>query len=223
MKKSILSCITFFSFLPLLFNVISCSNSQESKLVYTESNTIKQSVKDKEQDITWTLELEEERLSKTISRDSMEIGQDVFYNIELYKINRDLQKSVYPSYSDFGSLDTSNLQPSVKNRINMFCESFSSENHSGADSFFSRKYIFNYVFFLNDFENGWKENFGEMPPEKNKLFNKWIFGEPFNGAQIIQIPVRFYSDCGTIDVTVFLNSSGNNEIYQISIDRWQKA
>ncbi len=222
MKKVSLLSVSIFSIISVLSCFNSCSNSQESKLVYTESNTIKQSVKDKEQDITWTLELEEDRLSKTISRDTMEIGQDVFYNIELYKISRDLQTSVYPSFSDFGSLDTSNLLPSVRNRINMFCEAFASENHSGADSSFSRKYIFNYVFFLNDFEKGWKENFDKELPE-DKIFNKWIFGEPFNGAEIIQIPVRFYSDCGTIDVTVFLNSSGNNEIYQISIDRWQKA
>ena len=223
MKKSILSGLTLFSFLSLLFNTTSCSNTQESKLVYSESNTIKQNVKEKEQDITWTLELEEDRLSKTITRDSMVIGQDVFYNIELFKIDRDKQKPVYPSFTDFGSLDTSSLNPLVKNRIKTFIESFSSENHNGSDAAFSRKYVFNYVFFLNDFEAGWKKNFNEEIPDPSKLFTKWILGEPFNGADIIQIPVRFYTDYGTIDMTLFLSAYGSNEFYQITIDRWQKV
>jgi hypothetical protein len=55
------------------------------------------------------------------------------------------------------------------------------------------------------------------------IFTKWLFGEPFIGSEIIQIPVRFYATCGIIDMTVFLNSSGNNEIYQITINRWKKV
>ena len=204
----------------LLFN--SCSNTQESKLVYTESNTIKQSVKDKEQDITWTSELEGERLTKRINRNSITIGNDVPYNKELFKISQKSQIPVYPSISDFGSLDTSRLNPSVKEKITNFCKSFNSPEYGGSESYFSYKYIFNYVFFLKDFEEGWKSNFSKTLPEKD-LFKKWVFGEPFNGADIIQIPVRFYTDYGTIDVVMFLDSSGNNDFYQITIDRWQKV
>ena len=212
-----------FPFSVILICLISCSNTQESKLVYNaESDTIKQSVKDKEQGITWTQELEEERLSQRINRDSMELGADVAYNQEVYKISKKNQNPVYPSLSDFGSLDTSNLRNSVKQKLNSFCEVFADSEKSGADSYFSRKYIFNYVFFVNDLKDGWKKHFDKAYPEKSNIFNKWTFGEPFNGADIIQIPVRFYADCGTIDVTVFLSSTGNNEFYQITIDRWQK-
>ena len=63
----------------------------------------------------------------------------------------------------------------------------------------------------------------EKLKEDEKLFSKWTLGEPFIGSEIIQIPVRFYADCGTIDVMMFLSSSGNNEFYQITIDRWQKV
>ena len=76
---------------------------------------------------------------------------------------------------------------------------------------------------MTDLEADWSKNFGKKLPEEGQLFTKWIYGEPFNGADIIQIPVRFYADCGTIDVTVFLNSTGNNEFYQITIDRWKKV
>ena len=79
------------------------------------------------------------------------------------------------------------------------------------------------MFFINDFEEGWKKNFSKNIPAPEKRFKKWIYGEPFNGAEIIQIPVRFFSDYGTIDMTVFLNANGNNEFYQITIDRWQKV
>ena len=191
--------------------------------MYTESNTIKQSVKDKEQDITWTLELEGERLTKVINRNSLVIGSDVPYTKDIFKISKDNHSPVYPLAGDFGSLDTRNLSSSVKDKLNTFCQALGAEGYSGADSVFSRKYIFNYVFFINDFEEGWKKNFSKDIPAPEKRFKKWIYGEPFNGAEIIQIPVRFFSDYGTIDMTVFLNANGNNEFYQITIDRWQKV
>ncbi len=221
LKKVFNSVILIFSFLiPLL--TISCSNTQESKLVYTENNTIKQNVKEREQDITWTMELEGERLTKKINRGSMQLGSDVPYTKDLYKISKTYQRPVYPSIEDFGSLDTRDLRVSVKEKVNTFCTAFASEGHIGADSYFSKKYIFNYVFFLKDFEEGWIKYFGKLKTNKSSPFKKWLFGEPFNGPDFIQIPVRFYADCGTIDMTMFLNSSGNNEFYQITIDRWQK-
>lgn len=215
---------------------LSCKNNTEPKLVYTENDTIKKSVKAREQGITWTQELEKERLTEKITRASKELGAEVPYNKELFKISKDNQSPVYPEFNDFGSLDTRNLRPSLKEKMNNFCKSLSSEKHSGADAFFSRKYIFNYVFFIKDLEEGWKNNFDtdypEIKEDKSKkkegeaeqgLFTKWTFGEPFIGSEIIQIPVRFYATCGTIDMTVFLNSSGNNEIYQITINRWKKV
>ena len=236
MKKSFCTYILIFLNILAAVSIISCKNTSETKLAYTESDTIKKSVKEKEHGITWTQELEAERLSEPISRSSMELGFDVLYSKDLFKISKQKQKAVYPELSDFGSLDTRNLRPSVKEKLNNFCTSLSSENHSGADAFFSRKYIFNYVFFVNDLEKGWKTNFGTDYPKNTAVeqteqtnsdefttFIKWTFGEPFVGSEIIQIPVRFYATCGIIDVTVFLNSNGNNEIYQITIDRWKKV
>ena len=222
MKNNFSLLKQIISLLILITGIVSCKNNTESKLVYTENNTIKQNVKEKEQDITWTLDIEGDRLSKTINRNSIEIGKDVIFNKEIFKISKENQNPVYPSFEDFGSLDTSNMRLSVKNKLNEFCQAFIAENHSGADAYFSRKYIFNWIFFIQNFEDGWKNNF-DSEKAKNPVLTKWIFGEPFNGADIIQIPVRFYADCGTIDMTVFLISKGNNEIYQITIDRWQKV
>ena len=223
MKNKYCAALMIFTSIILLTVFVSCKNTSESKLVYTESNTIKKAVKEKEKNITWTQELEAERLSKRITRSSMELGSDVVFSKELFKIQKKGQKLLYPDFTDFGSLDTSNLSSPLKTKLNDFCKSLSSENHAGADSYFSRKYIFNYVFFIKDLEEGWKKNFGKAYSEKDELFTKWIFGQPFIGSEIIQIPVRFYSDHGIIDITVFLNAGTNNEFYQITIDRWKKV
>ena len=213
--------------------ISSCKNTSETKLVYTESDTIKKSVKEKEKDITWTQEIEASRLTERITRSSMTLGNDVSYTKDIFKISKTQQAPVYPDLTDFGSLDTRNLQTSVRDKLNKFCKSLSTQNHSGADSYFSKKYLFNYVFFVKDIESEWKKNFGQDYPKESSasdtesegsdIFSKWIFGEPFVGSEIIQIPVRFYASCGIIDVTVYLNSSGNNEIYQITINRWKKV
>ncbi len=223
LKKALKSKILLFSFsiFFILFN--SCKNTTETKLVYTESDTIKKSVKEKEENITWTNELEGERLTQIINRNSIQVGQEVIYNKDLYKISIQPQHPVYPNFSDFGSLDTSTLKPHDKEKINNFCKALSSKEQQGAEAFFNRKYLFNYIFFLEALKAGWQNNFNQAIPANSELFNKWLFGEPFYGSDILQIPVRFYADCGTIDMTVFLNSSGNNEIYQITINRWKKV
>ena len=252
MKKKLYFEVIILSsmLLPVLF--FSCkNNTTETKLIYSENNTIKQAVKNKEQEISWTTELAPERLTADVSRTSVNISQDILYNVDLIKVISNDNVLVFPELEDFGSLDISKLNPSANEKINEFCEKLSKSLYSGADSYFSRKYIFNYVFFRNDLISGWKENFGKKIPEeynkeiknieseskdsdeKNKksekkeelkpLFSKWILGEPFIGAELMQIPVRFYTDCGIIDMTMFLSSGGNYEFYQITIDRWKKV
>ncbi len=58
--------------------------------------------------------------------------------------------------------------------------------------------------------------------QKEKLFLKWIIGEPFSSEEIIQIPVRLYCKYGTIDVTLYLNKQKSNAVSLITIDRWNK-
>ena len=139
MNKNLRKSIYILSSGIILFSTIACKNTSETKLVFSDNDTIKQSVKDREQGITWTQELEKDRLSQTITRNSIELGLEVPYTKEVFKINKSNQSPVYPEYSDFGSLDTRNIRPSIKEKMNNFCSSLSSENHNGADAFFSRK------------------------------------------------------------------------------------
>ncbi len=223
MKKTYNSTFLLLFTSVILIGFNSCKNSNDTKLVYIESETIKQSVKEKEQGITWTQEIEKDRLTQKIKRNGIEASPEVPFNKDLYKITKNIQNPVYPSYYDFGSLDITNLKPEIKEKLNAFCKAFSSEAHKNASSYFHKKYLFNYIFFENDIDTCWQKNFNVKLPENSEYFNKWIFGEPFYGDDIIQIPVRFYADCGTIDVMVFLSSGGNNEFYQITIDRWKKV
>ena len=134
MKKSLRIYISLFFSVFFIISIIACNNSAETKLVYTENDTIKQSVKEREQGITWTQELEKERLTTRITRSSMEIGSDVPYNKELFKISKTMQAPVYPDLNDFGSLDTRNIRATVKDKMNNFCSNLSLENHTGTAS-----------------------------------------------------------------------------------------
>jgi len=202
---------------------LSCKNASESKLEYSENQTIKSQVQNKEDKITWTLELEPDRLTRSLSKDKLMISPDVLFSTDILKISDAFQKPVFPELSDFGKLRTVEFQNQLESRIDDFCSKFSENKIIELQSFFNNPYIFNYVFFVKDLKEGWKLNFEqEYPEEAEQLFTKWIFGEPFMGSQIIQLPLRFYCDYGTIDVTIYIDSNENHGFYQILIDRWGK-
>ena len=114
----------------------------------------------------------------------------------------------------------------------------SSNIYSGPEKYFYEPYKFNYLFFRNDFIEGWKNYFkkdfpytledtkqtdDEGNPVKISLFSKYILGQPFIGAEIISLPVRFYCQEGKIDVTLYISNDNKSLIYQITIDRWVKV
>lgn len=203
---------------------ISCKNTTENKLIYSENDTIKELVKNREQSITWTFEMEPDRLTKKITRSVWDIGPDVPFTPDYLKLSKNLQRPVFPSLDDFGILKTDNITYNVKDKIEDFCKKLSEYQDSEIVAFFSSKYVFNYVFFLQDFEKGWKKNFGvAIPDDEDQIIKKWLVAEPFTGTNIMQIPVRFFCNYGTIDVTIYMNPNGNNEFYQITIDRWVKV
>ena len=232
-KSTVFVSAFFISFLSMFF-LISCKNSPNSKLEYVENNTLKELIKNREHDVTWTKEIEGERLSKNISTDKEKIASDVAYAREILKIiNNNASDSVYPEYEDFGSLDTRQFKTPLKQKVDEFCKALSKNIYSGPESFFNNKYIFNYVFFVKEIEQNWESNFQKSFPieksaekkevEKNKnetLFSKWILGEPFNGDDITIVPVRFYCSQGVVDVTLYFDNQ--NSICQITIDRWKK-
>lgn len=213
--------------IPLL--LASCSNAGNTKLSYSDVDTIKEIIKDRESQVSWTRALEGSRLDEDISADKEIYDKNIKLNHTIAKLNRAKQNSVFPEFPDFGSLDTRLLSFQTKEAVQKFCKSLSSDFYNQQTSFDS-SYIFNLVFFRNDFIEGWNKNFSEDFPakktkdeteeKKEELFTYWLLGEPFIGEEITQVPVRFYCKQGIVDVTLYLNR--NNLINQILIDRWEK-
>lgn len=219
-----------------------CSNQSESKLTYTVNETVKDIVKEKEVNIRWTKEIEGERLNTAIS-DSELIASNVDYLPSTLKVLRNFKEPVYPSIENFGNLDASNLPEEVEKIIRDFCNAVSENIYSGPEKYFKGNYAFNFVFFKKDLIEKWPVFFETEFPIKSEdfpaktdenkeeqekqmpdpIFEKWYLGQPFIGETITEVPVRFFSKNGTIDVTIFISTQGgDNSIYQVTINRWGK-
>ena len=131
MKKTWYSAFFILSSMLISANFFSCkNNTTETKLVYTENNTIKQAVKNKEQEITWTIEIAPERLQQDFSRASANISPEILFNVDLIKVRSNDKAPVFPELDDFGSLDLSKLKPEAKERIIKVCEALSKSLYS---------------------------------------------------------------------------------------------
>lgn len=210
----------------LIIFLVSCKNNSENKIIISEEDTIKRMVLNKESSVTWSKELEPDKLSQPIKIKNLPISKEVEYNIDILKVLNNYQNPIYPEFENFGSLDSSNLSLSLKEKINNFCEKLSKGSFQEIKVAFHSDYIFNYVFFTNDFKKYCKENLKIDNPEElqenETIFTKWIIGEPFIGKEILQLPVRFYCNEGTLDITLYMNIQKEYLIYQITIDRWEK-
>lgn len=239
-KSLFISFITIFLF--------ACSNNSESKLSYTDVETVKNYIQSMEVEVSWTKELEPDKLEeKTEPEDRL--GEGLQYNKNTILVLPDYKQSVYPSLEDFGSLNTSVMSDIQNKTITGVCSALATNVYNGPESFFQNKYQFNLFFFRKELIENWKVNFEEDFPVKpedfdlkksekpeevegedsaeepqlpDPIFNNWIIGEPFNGEGIAEIPVRFFSKKGSVDVTIYMNPNSENSIFQITINRWGK-
>lgn len=232
-KKYIFSTLVLFSFF------IGCSNTQNEELFYNDIDTIKEYVLDKENNITWTKEIEGEILLQDISSNSS-IQKTEFYTPEAVKVLKNYQNPVFPSIDNFGSLNTENLSKQTKEFLNEFCTEISNNIYSNPDRYFKNSFIFNYVFFRKELIDNWpvffNTEFPVLPEDFNQnteesennqdkkepipIFTKWYLGEPFVGEDLVEVPVRFFTQNGNIDVTIVMAINTETRIYQIVIDRW---
>ena len=235
--KSEKSFYIVFLFFVLIFQT-SCNNVSVNQIKTEDEITIKNLVQNKEADISWTKEIEAEVLSTPLTVPSEYSKANVPASPDMLKLSRKGNQPVYPELNDFGSLDTSSLAPFVQEKVLKFSADLSSNIYSGPEKYFYEPYKFNYLFFRNDFIEGWKNYFkkdfpytledtkqtdDEGNPVKISLFSKYILGQPFIGAEIISLPVRFYCQEGKIDVTLYISNDNKSLIYQITIDRWVKV
>lgn len=223
--------------------LIGCSNQAESKLTYTNTETVKDVVKERELDIRWTKEIEGSRLNENISSSNL-MAANVDFLPSTIKIIKNYNEPVYPSIESFGNLDVSNLSEQLETDISDFCKALADNIYAGPEKYFKENYIFNLVFFKKDLMEKWpvffEEDFPVKPDDFKKeqddsnkeqetvdpdpIFTKWYLGQPFIGETITEVPVRFFSKNGKIDVTIFISTQGgNNSIYQVTINRWEKS
>lgn len=230
--------LLYFLFSILIFG---CSNNQVNLITYDEENTLKINIKEKGDNIIWTREIEGNILTDNIKKNDLILNNTLSPTIMGIISNQ--YDAVYPVFDDFGSLDTRNLDNDVRTFINDFCSSISNNLYSMNESYFNKEYIFTYVFFVKELEQNWKKYFSiDFPvskPEKNdivsklenseneadkenvNLFTSWIFGEPFNGDDYIQIPVRFFTKKGSVDVILFITNDSQLKIFNLEIKKWE--
>ena len=146
MKKVLQKVPTLSSSLLLLVVILtsfSCKNSTIPKLEYSNQETIKEEVKDLETQTSWTNEIEKEILENPLITDPKFLIANTNPTPDLLKLNKNNNMPVYPEMENFGSLDIRNLKQSLKETVDNFSKSLSSNIYSGPETFFDEKYRFN--------------------------------------------------------------------------------
>lgn len=160
MKSLLATLVTTF----IIFSLFSCSNAAEVKVVTEDPETLKSVVADKEFNVTWTNELEGERLTENIYSDSEYISDYFYLSPDNVIVSHKNEEPIYPELKGFGSLDTRNIPSSIKYIITSFCDALSKDVLKGAEQYFDSNYYFNYVFFKTDLLNTWEDRFFEPYP-----------------------------------------------------------
>jgi len=222
MKKSVV--IKVISIFSLLF--LSCSNNQNLKISYQDTETLKDVLKEKEMDTRWAAELEPDRLSKKLDLDAKIVSKEVTKDNQTVKILKEYQQPVFPQLEEFGYLDSTILTNSQKSFIDDFMTFVSTKYSEDPGEYFISEYKFNYQFFKQDLISGWMEYFLEDIPkasteeEKINLFNKWIIGEPIKYENQIIIPVRAYVAEGYLNLLISTSNDVTIKLYNVQIEKW---
>ncbi len=234
MKKSV--CLKSVIIISLAF--FSCSNSKDLTDVSENLYTIKNIVTHIEDETVWATELEQSRLSKPVAESAAYIPEGHSLTTDSARLSSALRPSVYPSFSDFGSLDVSSVEYKYLEGAEKLCSNISLWKEELLFNIFPASFRFNFIFFAEELKAGWKNNFSADFPEAEivvtgegdgkieesviHLFDRWIFGEPAILENLIQFPVRFYCNLGYVDVTLYMSPERENSLYNIKIERWVK-
>lgn len=195
----------------------SCSNSQNTKLINVDSDTLKKEINKIDADIIWTKNIESEILTSKIEKHEY-LDSSISSSVQILNVLNSEKSRVYPYFDKFGSLNdeyvSSGLRTFVDDFFNSIKENFSDEGIN----LFSNEHLFSYVLFKNDIQKKWTELFGE----KEIVFNSYIIGEPFYFEETIELPMRLYFESGFVYITVHILEKSGYKIYQIDINKWEK-
>lgn len=215
-----------FVVISLVFSIFlfGCSNNQTVENETFLGKTIKSVVQTKGSDEIWTEELESSRLSSSLNENKDIIAENVHSSPNVYKILEDYKSPVYPSLFDFTSLDVSLIDALSLNKIKEFCTYIENSQISSVSNFFNNDYKFNYVFFKNNLQKIYTQNFGENAFDGSEiLFENYYIGKPIfdDDGNFMQVPLLFENEKGKLYLEILVNPKETNIIYQAIILKWE--
>lgn len=219
MKKDFV--VMSFIFSIFLFG---CSNNQTIENETYLVQTIKSVVQTKDADEIWTEELESSRLSSSLKENKDIIAENIQASPDVYKILEDYKSPIYPTLYDFTSLDVSLIDGSSLNKIKEFCSDIANAQISSVSNFFNNDYKFNYVFFKNNLQKIYVQNFGENSFDGSEiLFENYHIGKPIFDVDgnFMQVPILFENQKGKLYLEILVNPKELNIVYQAIILKWE--
>ncbi len=215
-----------FVVISLIFSIFlfGCSNSQTSENETYLTQTIKSVVQTKDEDEIWTEELEATRLSFSLNENKDIIAENVHTSPNVYKILEDYKSPVYPTLFNFTSLDVSLIDDLSLSKIKEFCTYIADSQISAVSNFFNNDYKFNYVFFKNNLQKIYTQNFGENAFDGSEiLFENYHIGKPIfdDDGNFMQVPLLFENQKGKLYLEILVNPKESNIIYQSIILKWE--
>lgn len=206
--------ISIFSIL-----IFACSNNTPSKIISADENNLRDAINNKEKSVKWTSSLDEDRLSENIAKYE-EISGNVILSTDLMMVINKNTEKVYPYLENFENLNDSELQLPWINKVKLIIDALNTDVYSCPEEIFENKFIFNYVFFVNDLKDKWKENFGIEFNNDNSI-SKYLYGEPCVCEDIVQIPVKLFTEKGSVNIIIYLKNEQDYLINQIEINGWE--
>lgn len=183
-------CFLSFSFIFIMLN--SCNNANQNQIQIDEHN-LKQIVDKKNENISWTQELEKSRLSQRIDKlDYINSSLQLTPNTMVAFESSLSRLPVYPSLDNFGSLDISDIDENALYVVNQFCSKINDKE--SCQNLMNKNSIFALTLFLYD------------TSEINFNFSNytWLIGQPFISENNLSIPVRFKNETNTLDIKLYL-------------------
>lgn len=223
--------IIFFSFAIFLF---SCSNSSGAEIANLSDESLRTISDERENSILWTRELEAVRLTRNYKVNQM-VSSKMSLFPEAISFANTQRNFIYPSLEGLGSLDTSAISSEMRSFLDKTCNAISKWNLSSVTM--SSASEFSLILFKYDVERFWsliyKKPFPEIippppalsqeqstenkMPEPEGIFSSWLYARPFFDESTIEVPVRFYSSEGSLDIVLYVETDSSFSVSQIEI------
>lgn len=198
---------SMISFAVLFLGVSACSDLQQGKRVEDDGQTLRALAQAMAESVPWTDELESDRLTATISvTDGIDRRVSLSPLSFLAGTGARNAPPVYPFLEDFGSLDTTHIEPAVRTVLDGFCGAVC--RAESADSFMAQGCLYQLALFYRDGGLALPETSPDAEADEKKpafsFFDTYFYGQPYVTGETYEVPVRFAGKKRSMDVLVFL-------------------